>query len=64
MQEDEENEIKQSWKKKHMTEKLGVTEKGPAFGQKKNTYNSERYFCKTNEILDTWQATTWPVCQF
>ena len=33
MQEDEENENNYA-KKKHMTEKLGVTEKGPAPGQK------------------------------
>jgi len=29
--------ITQSWKKKHMTEKLGVNEKEPAFGQKTPT---------------------------
>jgi len=34
MQEDEENrDYMQNWKKKHVTEKLVVTEKGPALKQ-------------------------------
>ena len=39
MQEDEESAmITQSWKKRHMTEKLGVNEEESAFGQKTATY--------------------------
>ena len=46
--------ITQSWKKRHMSEKLGVNEKEPAFGQKTRTTTKTRQF-SASCVWRLWQ---------